>query len=352
VGQGKRAAPARREQAWDGSTVRFCSTLRYVGLPGQHYFDVLSMGAICVPKKLRLDYLGFRTGGGPDAPAVRLAELTILSNSRYFTANSVTYPDNIENIGKPNTVAARNFDQRGPFDIINLDVCGGILHGNTTPLLSAIKHVLTSQALRQQPWLLFVTTTAKASEIAADVITRFFSTVTSNCESVAMFKAELASAAERCGLPLDISLSHPAALEQSAFLRFFTLAFGKWLLGNLGFNRPPAALSLHSVYCFRNTGRVDPEVLSLAYLISPVIGGGKDPSGLTAQAAARQRYENMDSAIELVASSIDRIQDLDEIWDKDPALKTKIVAECERLLRLIGVDDESLMEWRRHNHLT
>jgi hypothetical protein len=70
----------RREQ-WNAGILQLLSklpakavgeerTLRYVGLPGQHHFDVLSMGGICIQKKLRLDYLGFRTGGGTEARAV------------------------------------------------------------------------------------------------------------------------------------------------------------------------------------------------------------------------------------------------------------------------------------------
>ena len=274
----------RREQ-WNAGILQLLSklpaeavgeerTLRYVGLPGQHHLDVLSMGGICIQKKLRLDYLGFRTGGGTEAPAVYLQELSILSRSKYFTPNSITYPDSVENIGRPNCIATLIFDERGPFDIINLDVCGGILHGDDPPLLNAIKYVLTSQAMRQHPWLLFITTTAIASHIAAVVITKFFSTVNSNCERDARFKDELASAVVRDGLPLGVSLSNPAALAQPGFLRLFTLAFGKWLLGNLGLNKPPAAVSLHSVYCFRHTGRSDPEMLSLAYMVTPIIGGG------------------------------------------------------------------------------
>jgi hypothetical protein len=197
--------------------------------------------------------------------------------------------------------------------------------------------------------LLFITTTAIPSHIADVVITKFFSAVNSNCEKVARFKDELASAVARHGLPLDVSLSNPAALAQPGFLRLFTLAFGKWLLGNLGLNKPPAAVSLHSVYCFRTTGGSDPEMLSLAYVVTPIIGGGEDPTGLTGRKTAGQKDEYADAALDLVAASIDRFQDLDEVWDNDPALKATVIRECERLLRIIGVDDEGLREWHaRH----
>ena len=50
-----------------------------------------------------------------------------------------------------------------------------------------------------------------------------------------------------------------------------------------------------------------------------------------------------------MATSIDRLQDLDEVWYNDPALKAKVISECERLLRIIGVDDEGIREWHaRH----
>ncbi len=325
--------------------------LKYVGLPGQHYFDVLSLGGICVSKNVRLDYLGFRTGGGPDAPVVRLAELSVLSKSKYFTQNSMTYPDSVENIGRPDTIASTNFNERGPFDIINLDVCGGILHGDTTPLLNAIRYVLTSQTSRQQPWLLFVTTAAICSQITEQVIQKFFSNISGNCEQVASFREELASATERHGLSVDDSISAPAALDQTGFVRFFSLAFGKWLLANLGSNTPPASLSLHSVYCFRNTGRPEPEMLSFAYIITPIPAGGMDPSGLTGPATPRQRTEYAECAVRLVGGSIDGMADLDKVWDDDPDLKAVVISECERLFEIIGVDAEGMQDWKSRHGL-
>lgn len=325
--------------------------LKYVGLPGQHYFDVLSVGGICVTKDVRLDYLGFRTGLGPDAQAVRLAELSILSKSTYFTQNSMTYPDSIENIGRPDTVASTTFNDRGPFDIINLDVCGGILHDNTTPLLNAIRYVLTSQAAREQPWLLFVTTAAICSHIADEVVQKFFSSITSNCERVASFQEELASAAGRHGLTVEQLTEDPAALDQMGFVRFFSLAFGKWLLASLGSSTPPASLSLHSVYCFRNTDRPEPEMLSFAYAITPLDVGGVDPSGLTGPATPHDRPEYVECAISLIANSIDGMKDLDKVWDDEPGLKAAAVSECERLFGIIGVDAEGIREWKARHAL-
>lgn len=324
--------------------------LKYVGLPGQHYFDVLSLGGICVSKDIRLDYLGFRTGLGPDAQAVRLAELLILSKSTYFTQNSMTYPDSIENIGRPDTIASSNFNDRGPFDIINLDVCGGILHGETTPLLNAIRYVLTSQAAQENPWLLFVTTTAICSQIADEVVQKFFSTITSNCERVASFQNNLASAATKHGLTVEQATQKPCDLDQMGFVKFFSLAFGKWLLASLGSNTPPAVLSLHSVYCFRNTDRPEPEMLSFAYVITPLDVGGVDPSGLTGPSSPHHRPEYVECAVELIEDSLDGMRDLDEVWDDDPDLKKMVVEECERLFRIIGVDDDGIQLWKgRHN---
>jgi hypothetical protein len=327
------------------------SVIRYVGLPGQYHLDVLSMGGICNSKRIRLDYLGFRTGGGPNANAVYLEELSILSRSKYFTKRSVTYPDSVENIGRKNTVATIKFDERGPFDIINLDVCGGILHGDATPLLNTIKYVLTSQTVRQHPWLLYITTAAKCADIVEGVINKFFSAVGSNFESLDRFKEMLASTAAKYGLSVEDSLAKPNELDQGAFLRFFTLAFGKWLLGNLDTNMPPSSISVHSVFCFRNTGRDDPEMLSLAYIIIPIIGGGVDPTGLTGEESGTTNTGYVEAATALVGASIDGLLDLDEVWDKDPELKERIVEECERLFKLIGADEEWLADWRRHHGL-
>ena len=351
----------RREQ-WNASVLRLlnllpasqsgeASTIRYVGLPGQHHFDVLSIGKICRAKNLRLDYLGFRTGGGSDAKAVHLRELQALSNSNHYTQNSITFPDCIENIGKPNTIAANAFQERGPFDVVNLDVCGGVLHGNTTPLLIAIKHVLSSQVQRGEPWLLFVTTAAKAEDIEKEVITKFFSVVTKNCDTLAPFKKELSDVAARFGISAEESLQNPAAMNQDGFLRFFTLAFGKWLLANLALNTPRATAKLHSAYSFRNSKRAEPEMLSLAYVISPVIGGGADPTRLTNPGVPLPSEEYTASSVRLISASLDGIKDLDHVWHQEPKLKATIVGECEDLLTAIGVDDSGLQEWRQEHGL-
>ncbi len=90
------------------------------------------------------------------------------------------------------------------------------------------------------------------------------------------------------------------------------------------------------------------EMLSLAYMVTPIIGGGDDPTGLTAE-NSQPEGRISDAALDLVATSIDRLQDLDEVWYNDPALKAKVISECERLLRIIGVDDEGIREWHaRH----
>jgi hypothetical protein len=326
-------------------------TLRYVGLPGRHHLDVLSMRKFCLDRKVRIDYLGFRSGGAK-AQVIRLDELHVLSNNRVHTPNSITVPDIVENLGAKNSLAARTFAERGPFDVINLDVCGGVLHGEGTPLLKAIRHVLSRQALQTRPWLLYVTTMASAEDIKGGVIGKFFSSLTTNCDKVASFKGELEAAAGRCGLTLDEALRDPATVQQTSFLKLFTLAFGKWLLANLDCTSPPSDIVMRPGFWFRNTGFGEPEMLSLAYLISPVIGGSHDPVGVLptkAPPSAQERYTA--AAVRLVSPSMDGVKDLDEVWCAESETKQRIIAECEELLRLIGVDGDWLSEWRKRHGL-
>jgi hypothetical protein len=325
--------------------------LRYVGLPGQHHLDVLSMRKICLARKVRIEYLGFRSGG-EKAQIVRLDELHVLSNTRVHTPNSITVPDIVENIGIKNSLAARTFAERGPFDVINLDVCGGVLHGDGTPLLDAIKHVLSFQAIQTRQWLLYVTTMASAEDIKEGVLGKFFSSLSTNCEQVTSFKDELTAAAGRCGMTLDEALRDPATVSQTSFLRLFTLAFGKWLLANLNSNSPPADVVMKPGYWFRNTGFDEPEMLSLVYVISPVIGGGHDPIGVLdtkPPPTAQERYTA--AAIRLISPSMDDVKDLDEVWRAEAKTKGLIIAECEELLGLIGVDGDGLSEWRKRHGL-
>jgi hypothetical protein len=149
------------------------------------------------------------------------------------------------------------------------------------------------------------------------------------------------------------SLAKPDELLPAGFIRFFTLAFGKWLLANLNAHSPRSVVHLQSAFGFRNTTRPDPEMLSLAYLVTPVIAGGKDPTSLTGRGAAAAPvacgYE--EHALNLINPSLEGMQDLDTVWVHDPELMNVIVGECEGLLKLIGVDDSGLAEWRTHHGL-
>jgi hypothetical protein len=319
--------------------------IKYVGLPGQHYLDVLSMGRLCYAKNLIVDYLGFRTGDGAGAQPESLDELSILSNHTYFTKESKTYPDSINNIGRSNSIATAVYNSRGPFDVVNLDVRGGLLHGNTTPLLQAIKYVLTTQVERTNPWLLFVTTIAKPNEIADDILAKFFMAVSANCEKLANFDQKLSDiTTKRFGASAKEVLRKPGELPQDGFLRMFTLSFGKWLLSNLDSTNPRAVVTLRSVYGFRNTEREDAEMLSLAYLISPAASGG-DPTGLTGDGIPSAAEQYSEFALGLVESSIEGVIDLDQTWHTDAKIRELVIKECEALLQAIGVDDEGIAKW-------
>ncbi|MFN0050846.1 MAG: PP_RS20740 family protein [Planctomycetales bacterium] len=323
--------------------------LRYVGLPGQHHLDLLGMHGICNAKSIRVNYLGFRIGDGAPTQTTPLDQLLVLSNVKFHTPDSIVVHDSVENIGSTNTPAHLTFRDRGPFDVINLDVCGGILHGSCASLLNSIKAILLLQNSRTEPWLLFLTTMAKYEFIGAEVLSDFFKTIKDNCDSFARFKNHLTTACEKFCFDLDPSLDNPRSLGAPAFLRLFTLAFGKWLLVNLAKNSPRAVATLQSAYQFRNTGRTSPEMLSLSYLVKPVTAGGSDPTKLTRSSAALGTGDSDDEdyAVKLVAPSVEEMRDLDEVWDDNPELMQAIIDECEELLRMIGADDAGIQEWRK-----
>src|SRR5262249_32063231 len=201
------------------------------------------------------------------------------------------------------------------------------------PLLEAVKYALSSQTPRQLPWLLFITTIAKPSEIAAGVITRFFSTIDSNCTKHSAFKTGLEATATALGIDLAAALKAPSALPQPLFLRFFTLALGKWLLSNLVRNSPSSVITQRTSYWFRNTGRDEPEMLSLAYLVTPRIAGGPDPTQITGPAnAANVEREYEEAAVKLITPCMEEMKDLDEVWDEEDEKKRVIVSDCEELL--------------------
>ena len=58
-------------------------------------------------------------------------------------------------------------------------------------------------------------------------------------------------------------------------------------LVNLDENSPRAVVALQSAYLFRNTDRTQPEMLSRAYLVRPVVAGRSDPTNVAGSSAAK-----------------------------------------------------------------
>ncbi len=65
----------------------------------------------------------------------------------------------------------------------------------------------------------------------------------------------------------------------------------------------------------------------------------------------RRKPEVQNSTPSVYALRLDGMQDLDEVWDDRDELREVIVGECEGLLRLIGVDEVGIKEWRTHHNL-
>lgn len=323
--------------------------LKYVGLPGKHYLDLLSMGAFCHSKHVLIEYIGFRTG--PSNQEESLSDLPYLSNQTHYTRNSITLPDNIEVLAEADSPALRAFKERGPYDVVNLDVCGGVLHGPSQRLLRTLTTILDVQCQRKEPWLLFLTTTAKASDIGEEILAKFLGVISSNCRDHQDFLDALDAAAKRCGIvDWQHHIKQPGSAPQDCFVCLFSLALGKWLLKNLHQASPIAVPNPRSAYRFRNTDRDRPEMLSLSYLVNPVLGVRSDPTGVL-NIGNEERNYYAECAVEIITSSMDGMLDLDEEWERLEERKQSVVKDCLTMFASLGVAAHDLKSWLSRHRL-
>jgi hypothetical protein len=139
----------------------------------------------------------------------------------------------------------------GPYDVINLDLCDGF--GKQEPseisptYYDAVSRLLTVQAPRKMPWLLFLTTRVGKNHVHSDTLkrlTELFAENLSACKPFADISTKRFQIGNRDSLK---KASDTAAGIQHIFL----IGLSKWLLKFSVDQKPPSKLEVKSVMGYR-----------------------------------------------------------------------------------------------------
>lgn len=344
------ALAKRLIESWSNGRRR---VLRYFTLPGADLLDIRMLAKICEPLDVQIEYFGFDAGGSLEESR----EETIQQNAQLVTAESVLrqsgrvtddaviFPDRLEDIAVGNSHAAMQLEQRGAFDIVNIDACDHLAYcpiGRSKNTFDALRILLQHQMRSRTPWLLFITTRAEPA-LLGDPGIEFQDAITQNLRVEGSgFGAALAECIEADKTRLAAELSSIWATHDLRFLRLYSIGLGKFLLQFFhGQPNLPANVELASVYAYR-VHNDHPDMLALAFRITPDNIRVFRPN-VGGSAAVVPPLEPRRAVY--VASQAVKLQDLDTVIETELDVRAEAVGGTEELLSSANYDIAAWRQW-------
>ena len=248
--------------------------------------DIRLLAATCKRNNLILKCLGY------DCSAKERTNQTEVNISRNeisynISEDSVIIPDNFSVLKDKEAHAFQYLNKHGPFDIINLDLCESISDLDDADNHDALKNLCEFQInKRREPWLIFLTTRAEYSKINNKHFSSYISCIKKNAKNSKNFHILLKELTT-----FDISSittvngfnTFFGKFEGPYFVKLFAAGFGKWLFHLFPKNDWEIEMLDSCYYRVENNQQPDsfPNMLSLAFCISPVSVILNDKSGLT-----------------------------------------------------------------------
>nr|BDD47029.1 hypothetical protein 1 [bacterium] len=320
--------------------------LRYLTLPGEDMFDIRLLSEFCKRKGLALKPLGFND------ELFSITEKNISGNElsdKIAPCSVLVIPDNFSVLKSDRSQGFSYIKEHGPFDVVNLDLCGSI---------SCIEHPDTHQALknlcqyqvnkRREPWLLFLTTRAEHEQVNLRDLPSYLKTLKYNSDYSSTFATRLTTITgfkpqEYDGGVVPCDLIQPC--NGFRFVRLFATGFAKWLLRLMLTSR--WTVEMLDSYWYRVEDNQKPEsfpnMLSLAFKISPVDIALSDSSGLVTSDPSPEVDEDY-LGIAILDKS-ENLIDIDQKIDRDGALYNELFHETINLLQIARYPVEQYHKW-------
>jgi hypothetical protein len=318
-------------------------SLRYLGLPGLDLLDIRYFYArFCQNGSHRLTFLGFDESAKPgsryrDALNVSLDEVRRLDNVE--TASDVV-GDDFRLLADKQSLAWSRAKQLGPFDVINVDLCGYMADDDPELDLSyynAIYQLCVLQSRYASPWSLFISSRMDRGHVADDALAKLLGVLRRNLSSCDEFAAEFVD----CFGSLEYDAEHVKLWDPEIFCKSITVALAKWLLGLALSMKDSFSISSIAGYRVRpHASAVD--MLSLVVRFEPLDGIGVDPVGL-ASMAVPEADECMQAAP--IPKRVAELMDIDGALRASPRAWREFRDATGELLELARYSSEDYREW-------
>lgn len=289
----------------------------YLTLPGSDLLDVRYLhDRIFAPNAVRLRFLGFDTSADPTNPEQAKFEGRLHSalGLQYLDQTSMVRPEDFRRVGERKSPAFREMSQQGPYDAVNVDLCGGILASTDVPsFLHALEAVLRVQSRRTTESLLFVTTRTDAQQVDsatyATLRADFVRAVKSNTDLSALIDSYFGSVDK---IVVTDDTSEAQDIE-------FIAVFACWLAAVAA--KVDLKVDLKSVQSYKvvNSSPCD-DLASMAFLLTPV----QTTPGPVAGEWTHSEASLANSSWKTIPSRLNARRKVDEILEGDADLEQQL----------------------------
>lgn len=347
-------------------------TLRYLTLPGDDLMDIHTLashseasssqselldiqtleGALIEKKVKNIKYLGFnklskKSSGMSDQ---NYAE-SILKDKKTINQSSQVIDERVEDIALEKSRAYELVRKNGPYNIINLDLCGSV--ANSEPqskdntYLNAIVKILELQRENMaQPFVIFITTRTDIASINKESLGIISKIQKENIEEYPEFRTAIEDLLEEEATKILDKLSSEEEVPQEKINHIFGVGLGKWLIKLMRSSQPHWDVTLEDLCCYNV--HLGPDMLSLAFKFKKFDGGITDKTGLSKGGTAKPKepLSEKELAIEMVENS-KLIKDVDELLSSDRDAREKVIKQSADLLETIGYERNNYIQFAR-----
>ena len=344
-----------REKQWTEQLLKLVTdsppetgVIKYLGLPGDDLLDLRHFhDKICVPRGLKLKFLGFNKGMKPGQEHKTELEISLDEVNRLpcvdNTSKLVDY--DLTKIASIRSSAWQDSQKMGPFDIINIDLCDGFAkqpsndfketHYNT---LSAL---MTLQSKRTQPWLLMLTTRTDSDGVDLGIFQKLKSLYDKNLEEC----NEFGKASNECFSVDTVESLEDYSKNELGFSNIFIISLCKWILGIAVDQKPPSEIALKNAFgykVFKKSAFSD--LVSIAIEVTPTFGASEDRLGLVTTSP--------DTINECVLATrilrrVSKQLDVDKILEEDTGIMNDMITSTAALLNQARYDIAGYEDWVR-----
>lgn len=308
-------------------------TIKYFSLPGDDLLDIRVLhNEICLPLNIKLKFVGFNDHSSDPVREqnayLSLAEVRAMS---LISDESVYFENNALHIGEYKSLAYTRMKEGGDYDVVNLDFCDSIT--SKDPLKGSenhyqlLKHIISIQRSRDEPWLMFITTRVGQSHVHANTLRVLKECYEGNLNH-ACFQKESENYF-KIGKIEDVD----AALDDNElFSKFICTSISKWLL-NFALSLTPQ-VSIKVLDAMEYTILPEaayPDMISIAFLFKPHPHGLQDSKGLAPSSKRKQILEEYEIAKNYVYR-FHKTTNCDSYLSSDAIKKEEITLESQKLL--------------------